>query len=165
MEKISKKCLDLFKKASIDVKDVLNAVNLQNAYDGEASTISMQEAGFYEKGSLDDLEEKRRDRLLNQTVSDFINGVAKAATMNYPGGMLGPTLESRSDVYFNIDHGSFGYGSNTGLNQTTILHEALHSLTGLSDMELYTLLTGKTANPGESSASISKALKDNDCTK
>ena len=126
----------------------------------------MSDAGYYKKGSMDGLEEDRRKNLLDQKMLRFIPRNAKAATMIYPGGELGSSVAARSDVYFQIDHGLFGYGGSSGLTQTTILHEALHSLTGLDDDELYKKLTGKTAADGSSASSgISQALKDNGCTK
>jgi hypothetical protein len=161
--KISKKCLDLLTKAGLTIESVLDAVNMQNAYDGEKSTISMSNAGYYKKGSLDGIEEDRRNGILNQQVAKFIPKNAKAATMIYPGGSETSSVAARSDVYFQIDRGLFGYGENSGLTQTTILHEALHSLTGFGDDELYKKLAGKTSDT--SSADISKLLKDNDCTK
>ena len=169
LDNISKKCRDFLEKAGLAVSDVISAVKLQQAYDGEKSTISMNDAGYYEEGSLSQFAPERRAGLLNQRMSDFIPKNAKAATALFPGGQLGNTVAERSTVYFQIDYsnGVFGLGrgykSNSGLTQSIILHEAIHSLSGLRDKELYTLLTGKTANAEDSSRGISEELKDNDC--
>lgn len=57
-------------------------------------------------------------------------------------------------------------GKGSGLNETTILHEAIHSLTGLGDIDLYKKLTGiDTKFHGEASSGISAALKKNGCVK
>jgi hypothetical protein len=167
---LSDKCRDFLTKAGLTIKDILDAVNLQNAYDGERSTISMSDAGYYKNGALSNFDKAKRDAFLNQSVGDFVKRNAKAATMLFPGGVEVNSVAQRSDVYFQIDYQKGflgigkGYGENSGLNQVTILHEALHSLTGLQDIELYKLLTGNTTESGAvASAGISQALKDNDC--
>ena len=168
---LADKCRDFLTKAGLTVASVLEAVNLQNAFDGDNSTISLSDAGYYENGSLNAFEETRRSGLLNQSVAKFLKRNAKAITTLYPGGVKGNSVAARSDVYFQIDYSKGflgigkGYGENSGLSQTTILHEAIHSLTGLGDEELYKLLTGKTVTAGEASAGISQALKDNNCTR
>lgn len=105
----------------------------------------------------------------NEKVSDFFkkNDGVGAVTMLNPGGVLTEkvVLANRSDVYFRTD-ANWLNGKNNGFDdQTTILHEALHSLTGLDDEKLYTLLTGKTAGHDASSMGISQALKDNGCSR
>jgi hypothetical protein len=171
-----KKCLNFLRKASLSVQDILNAVNLQRAYDGDMSEISMSDAGNYDRDSLSQMEPWRRDQHLNQRVKEFLKpGAYKAITMLYAAGVetnsVMDTVQLRSDVYFRIglSKGVFGVGAgytdSSGLNQTTILHEALHSLTGLDDSDLFKLLTGKTEPAIIASAGISQALMDNDCTK
>jgi hypothetical protein len=118
LNNISKKCRDFLAAAGLKVEDVLNAVNLQRAYDGEASTISMSDAGYY--NDLSGMDQKRRLGLLNQPVGEYIHGRAKALTAKYVGGGATntplATVEERSDVYFRIDYGNgfFGLGAGYG---------------------------------------------------
>ncbi|MFN0140530.1 MAG: hypothetical protein ACKVQW_10665 [Pyrinomonadaceae bacterium] len=165
---ISKECLALLTKAGLTVESVIEVVNLQNAYDGSNSTVNTFDAGGidesgWEPGSREDLRQFER----KQSIKDYFAGKdgVQARTMFNPGGKFSDTVLGRSDVYYRTD-GNFWNGKKNGFNsQTTILHEALHSLKGLSDEKLYTLLTGKTADHVASSMGISQALRDNGCTK
>jgi hypothetical protein len=66
----------------------------------------------------------RAAAILNGPVSgDFRSAGLRAETAFYPGGVFGATPADRSTVFFR----------KSGLTGGNILHEALHSLTGLND--------------------------------
>jgi hypothetical protein len=71
-------------------------------------------------------------KLASGPVSSYLLKGDNAITGIWPGGVRGATLADRSDVYFHPS-GRFSSG---GLQPRTILHEALHSLTGLGDVGL-----------------------------
>ena len=157
--KNSKKCRDFLISKGIDPDLALQALNFQNAYDGEKSTISRLEAGVvgqeyrldtieganYAYASIDhDFNDKyfppgKREKIQAITAFYQENQIMELSSF------------ARNDVYYR------GSGINTG----TILHEALHSLTGLHDKELADKL-GVTIKPGDTNA-ISEVLKNNDC--
>lgn len=166
--KISKDCLALLTKAGLTVDSVIDAVNIQNAYDGSKSTVSVFDAGgIDESGWVSGAREDLKNLERKETMSAYFarKDRVRARTMMHPNGLFSMTVAGRSDVYFRTE-GTFWNGEPNGFNnQTTILHEALHSLTGLGDEKLYTLLTGKTATHDAASAGISDALKGAGCSK
>ncbi|MBX3294005.1 MAG: RHS repeat protein [Acidobacteria bacterium] len=167
---ISSKCKDFLKAAGYTAEEVIEAINLQQAYDGTTSTISISAAGIINEGSwAPGSTEKQRQEFRDIQMNVYFrnNRGTRAATGTQPFGVGGGTVAERSDVYFRPDRGWFGiYRGRTGLTESTILHEALHSLSGLGDADLYTKLTGKiAASHGEASMGISAALRENDCVK
>jgi hypothetical protein len=105
----------------------LDAVNQQQAYNGPKSTISRLQAGTVDFSDPDFQSMQLNDptraaAILNGPVSgDFRSAGRMAETALYPGGVFGATPADRSTVFFR----------KSGLGN--ILHEALHSLTGLND--------------------------------
>lgn len=87
---------------------------------------------------------------------DFKGGTTNAKAGIFPGGTLGATIADRSVVFFRPG-GIFGSG---GIGSTTILHEALHSVTGLGDTRLAQLL-GVTGS--SDSRAITDALQQHHC--
>lgn len=86
----------------------------------------------------------------NQTVSGFFDSHREygALTANYGG--------NPNNVFFR----------SSGITDTGILHEALHSATGLGDIALAASLhLGAFTSDSQASRAISKALKDNGCTR
>jgi hypothetical protein len=151
--KTSKKCRDFLMAHGINPDAALDAVNQQRAYDGETSTISRLAAGLV--GPDVDLTTKAGADYAKASVNiEFTNSRGaqiQAHTAFYVGGALKTTVTGRSDVYYR----------GSGLNASTILHEALHSLTGLSDPALGTKL-GVTVTP-DNTQPISQILHKNDC--
>ncbi len=165
---ISENCRELLDTAGLSLKNVVEAVNLQNAYDGSKSTVSMFVAGGIDESSWNPgLSEANRQATRDRKIDDYFANETRvqARTMFNPGGSFAATVAGRSDVYFRTDANWFNGKNNGFSSQTTILHEALHSLTGLTDQKLYTLLTGMTTDHDGSSMGISQALRDAGCTK
>jgi len=172
--KLSNECLNLLSKVG-GLDKVIEAVNLQRAYNGSTSTISRSDAGMLNEEALktSTISPGAIEFERNQKVSEYFAAkrINKATTAIYPGGRP-PSLTSvsdRSDVYFRpgasgILGKMFG-GEPSGLEQSTILHEAIHSLTGLEDPELYNKLTGKTATGDAASAGITDALVKAGCVR
>lgn len=147
---------------------MLDAVEKQRPFDGERSTITVGEAGTVDEtawlpGTTEDAKSYQR-AVLTSSYFKNIRSVS-ALTGLSPGGKFALSVSDRSDVYFRVSRGPFGiYGERTGLKESTILHEALHSLSGLGDQGLYKLLTGNVAsNSEEASRKITETLEDNDC--
>jgi len=67
------------------------------------------------------------------------------------------TQSPGTDAYYATQSAALRY-----LTPATILHEALHNLTGLNDPDLYLLLTGKKLPDGPTSP-ISDALATTGC--
>ena len=134
----------------IDPAQALESVNMQRAYDGNKSQISYLEAGLIPPELADS-----SNRFQNSCISGEFKYKGKnlgAMTATYPN-QLPPsqtTVADRSDVY---------YGDN--FSAASILHEALHSLLGLSDDELAKKLGNIDISKG--SKKISKALQKNGC--
>jgi RHS repeat-associated protein len=145
-EKINKKLQDSFKCRSfllmsgLSPESVSNALNLQQPFDALRSTLTMARAGLLPGTSA----------YGSIAVNTFFtnNRFYKAITAVYAGN----SVIDRSPVYY----------TGGGLKGSTILHEVLHSLTGLSDSDLAARL-GVTVTSSNTSA-ISKILKKNDCT-
>jgi YD repeat-containing protein len=152
----SPKCREFLIAHGIDPDSLLNALNMQRAYDGLTSTISRGDAGFYRNEGV--LESPLLAAERNRTVESYFNKVPSgykrgAVTGTYPGsvGMINNTsVADRSDVYY-------GKG---GINSATILHEALHSYTGYSDSLLQFILGIPIQ---DSTNNISDVLKKNGC--
>jgi RHS repeat-associated protein len=122
-------CRQFLADHGIDPEAALDAVNQQQAYNGPKSTISRLQAGTVDLSdpdfqSLQLNDPTRAAAILNGPVSgDFRSAGLRAETAFYPGGVFGATVAARSTVFFR----------NSGLTGGNILHEALHSLTGLND--------------------------------
>ncbi len=164
---MSPDCEQFLKAAGINPQDVINAVNAQRPFDASKSTISVIDSGTIdfstpEWQTLQSNDPERARRIADQSVSHYYKSSPfNAVTGIYPGGVQGATLADRSDVYFRP--GGWLWFSRGGLQPRTILHEALHSLTGLGDDKLAQKL-GLNVGPGQSaSAAISQALKKHDC--
>lgn len=152
----SKKCRDFLLAHGIDPDAALDAVNQQRAYDGAASSISRLAAGVLNPEV--DIMSPQGSAYANGPISlSFTNSqgsTIQAWTAVYVGGtqVLANTVSGRSDVYFR----------HSGLNASTILHEALHSLlSGISDANLANKL-GVTVTADDTHP-ISAALHDHDC--
>jgi hypothetical protein len=150
----NEKCRKFLSAHGFDPDKLLDAVNMQRAHDGRISMISQKSAGFYPNKGTDS---PRIDALKNLPVASYFKNergrVTGAITAMYAGGkssMDPSTVEERSDVYFGNPNPTSG----------TILHEALHSLTGYGDSLLQFLLGIPIQ---DSSSNITKILKNNGC--
>jgi hypothetical protein len=133
---------------------VISAVTNQVPYAGPASNLSQYDAG----------EWTQNDTLFPNTwPSGFQQApVCRRFFGNGPGGWSGTvaTAQTQSpgtDAYYATQSAALQH-----LTQATILHEALHNLTGLGDPDLYMLLTGKNL-PAGPTAPISSALVTMGC--
>ena len=162
LRNISAKCVDFLKKANLSVTDIIAAVQAQQPFNGKKSSISRSAAGvidindpYYDGYRTMHPGSEAVGRGLPVSHA-FRRGTVNAETGIAPGGRVGATLADRSSVYFRPG----GLFSSGGLQPRTILHESLHSLTGLGD----TLLAQKLNLPeGSGSADISRALIQNGC--
>jgi hypothetical protein len=137
--KPSNKCKDFLSHLGIkNLKDVLGAINKQRAFDGMASTLSVEEAGLAEQG---------QGGLL--TVADAFAAAKEDRFILYAQTAMHGGKATRNDVYF----------SDLPITADTIMHEAIHSLTGLDDDEL-AKAAGVTSVPkgSGSSAEFNKKL-------
>jgi RHS repeat-associated protein len=136
----SKKLVKFLAKYDLTVDQVVGAIMAQQAYYGPGSNnITMGEAGLVCSGSSD----------ANKSVANFLKDF-KGGTLRALTALDGSTP---NDVYF----------TNKGLGDSiTILHEALHSLTGLKDIPLAARLgQGYHGDYRYASQAISNALKKN----
>lgn len=118
-------------------KDVIDAINNQRAYDVTGSTITQGDAGIVPPGHPD----------ADKPVSDLGADEGRAFTAIYANSELGKEARSTlNDVFYNKIYG------------ITILHEALHSVTGLDDPGLAGIL-GATFGPQD----INGRLRQMDC--
>jgi YD repeat-containing protein len=149
----SDKCRKFLLAHGIDPDAALDAVNQQRAYDGAASTISRLAAGIVNPEV--NITSAVGSAFANAPISNsFTNNRGpkiEAWTAFYVGGAFNTTVSGRSDVYFRSN----------GLNASTILHEALHSLFGIADPALAAKL-GVTVTEDDTSA-ISNVLHNHDC--
>ncbi|MBK7705896.1 MAG: RHS repeat protein [Acidobacteria bacterium] len=151
----SAKCRNFLLSKGIDPDDLLETVNKQIAWDGELSTISRLNAGLID--STVDLSKPENASYANGPVqNNFIpnRGTIYLAWTAFYSRYQIMELDwmGRREVYF----------GKKGLNSGTILHEAIHSMTGMGDPELANLL-GVKIRPGEDTHSITKILRKNDC--
>lgn len=157
-DELSDKCKELLAKTGKTLKEIMEAVQLQRPYDGEESTITRFDAGLF---SEIDVEPGAPKYLVNIERTQRVNEYFKqhpglgAATATHPGGVLGKTVLERSDVYFRPSE----------INEKNILHEALHSVTGLGDIDLYKLFTGKKAETIEEASNGIRLLVKNKCVR
>jgi hypothetical protein len=145
------KCASLLALTGFSINQIIGAIHAQQAYSGPDSTnISMLNAGL-----LPPVDPTLPSRALsaatfevNETVSQYFKNDSrvKAMTATFGGN---PNV-----VFFR----------SSGITSTTILHEALHSITGLGDIDLAAKLGLGNLTHDAASAAISKALKDNGCT-
>ncbi len=157
-----------------NLTQIIEAITLQRAYDGTKSTIGSFDAGLLSNEDLSSLDAKNQAAVKAQTIATrFKSGndaTAAAIAGIFPNGMRGSNVAEMSSIYFRPDSfkifGRALYGELSGLNQRTILHEALHSLSGLNDVGLYEALTGKVAKDrNAASKGITAALEDAGCVK
>jgi RHS repeat-associated protein len=139
----SKPCADFLSAHGISITDAIDALALQRPFDGEKSTITRWEAGAVDPNDPIAFQH----RFLPMSSFFGRNSSAGAVTGLWPLGELGTDVDGRSDVYFNPDR----------FTGATILHEALHSLTGKDDAKLAQQLG--LSNPD----GISDALRANKC--
>ncbi len=151
----SKKCRDFLISIGIDPELALQTVNEQSAFDGEKSTLSRIDAGVVNP-EVDLTTQQGRDYAYKPINLSFTNSTGpkiQAWTSFYSSNerifQIAP--EGRNEVYYR------GSGINTG----NILHEALHSLTGLGDEQLAGKI-GVSVTKDDTQA-ISNKLKDMDC--
>jgi hypothetical protein len=138
----------------IDPDEAYHAVSLQRAYDGAASTITRLAAGVVnpEVNITSPEGSAYANAPINLSFTNNRGPKIQAWTAFYSGDRTFITsVSGRSDVYFR----------SSGLNSSTILHEALHSLLGVDDPGLAAIL-GVTVTEQDTNA-ISNVLHDNDC--
>jgi hypothetical protein len=142
------KCAKFLGRAGISLNDLQAAVNSIQAFDGGRSrNITNGDAGTIDLQDPDVMKESAQDRTaaLNSPVSSFFSG----------NSIYGAVTGRNGSVFFN---------THSGLNSSSIFHEALHVATGMGDFRLATALgvKGFTAAMGASQA-INQALHDNGC--
>lgn len=149
----SEKCRKFLLAHGIDPDAALDAVNQQRAYDGAASTISRLAAGVVnpEVNITSPEGSAYANGPINLSFRNNRGTKIRAWTSFYVGDAFNTTVSGRSDVYFR----------SSGLNSSTILHEALHSLLGIGDPALAAKL-GVTVTQQDTNA-ISNVLHNNDC--
>ena len=153
-QKLKKKCADLLALSGKSIDEITAAINAQVPFDGpDSKGLTMLQAGLL--GPVDpNLPPNQMSNAIaevNQTVSAYFaaNPSTTAATAYF-----------RRDTINNV------YYRSSGITDTGILHEALHSITGLGDIDLAGKLgLGTFGSAADASAAITKALKDNGCTK
>jgi hypothetical protein len=123
---------------------IADALNFQKAYDGTSSTINTVKAGLISAdSSFNDLKAMNVREFFGRYVDHAATAFRSAAT--------------RYDVY--IDPKNYG--------ALTLIHEALHSATGMDDVQLAERLTGKKydtpAKVANASADVSSALAAGGC--
>jgi hypothetical protein len=135
-------CSHFLNRSGVPFTDVLKALQFQKPYDGPRSTISRRNAGLAPAGNPAE----------NETASTIFQGERNtAATAIYKE-------RTRYDVYLNL----FNY------DETTLIHEALHSATKMNDVQLAELLTGKDFSSDffkseEAGKAIQQTLKKHGC--
>jgi len=107
----SKECREFLKSQGISANDVAKTLNRQIAYDGTKSTISMAGAGLLPESDPD----------AKMSVPDFLKTFRVDAIVALAGGS-----KTRNDVY---------YGDKP-FTAEMIIHEALHTLLGVNDIDL-----------------------------
>lgn len=132
------KCAKFLVSKGFSLADVREHVGKQRAFSGpESKNLTAYEAGIV-PGSAG---------IGGQSVSQYFeSNRPRAAASTFRGNPY--------DVYF----------AKSGLNATTILHEALHTLTDKDDIPLADLLgAGKFTDSEKASIAIGKTLKNNGC--
>jgi len=128
------------------------AVKNQVPYDGLLSNLSMYDAGEWTQKDQEDVDawpHFRTSPICRQFWSDWGDwgGTVAVAQVQPPS----------TDVYIATQKKALTY-----LTQSTILHESLHNLTGLGDVDLYYLLTGKKL-PAGPTVVINTVLEQHGC--
>jgi hypothetical protein len=134
----NEECQKFLRQHGIDPKDVLEAINKQQAFDATTSTISVAEAGLFVFGEPES----------NQSVKDYFAENGAFAVTAITGLLAG--LNTRYHVY---------YGKEP-ITSSRVLHEALHSFTTKDDLQLAIQLGLKGVKPSEE---IAAALVDHKC--
>ena len=106
----------------ISASRIARTVRAQRAFDGDASTISMEGAGLLPRGSIGEVEGYFTQS--SARVSEFFAG--RRATAAQAGFARASTGASQNDVYYLPG----------GFMEQQILHEALHTFFGASEGEL-----------------------------
>jgi hypothetical protein len=130
---------------------VVASVTNQTPYDGPLSNLSMLAAGAYVSSQL--IEDPVPKLGQYAVCQSFWSGGSWSGTV-----ALAQSQPPGTDVYIATQK-----SATPNLTQSTILHEALHNLTGLSDEDLYRALTGTAFPKGSPTSIINKPLVDNGC--
>jgi hypothetical protein len=109
------------KKMGVTMDDLAKAIKSQQPYDATASTIKAVDAGILPAG----YSNPKIPNAASLSVRDFF---AKAKEIGEEAGAATGFFKNatRNDVYFNPGD----------INSRSIIHEALHSFTGLNDRDL-----------------------------
>lgn len=131
-------CAIFLAGAGFSPTDISTALAVQNPFNGLSSTINALAAGVAKPGQL----------IAKDTVQQLIKESALRA-------MVGIwSADTRYDVYLDLNR----------YNPLILLHEALHSATGLGDDDLARKLgVYDPVNPKNSSGNVSEILSDNGC--
>ena len=134
-------CKDFLIRHGLQFQNVVNALDWQRPFNGLLSTITAVKAGLAKPGFL----------IANDPVQKLFSYISANA--------MAPLFSkaARFDVYLNLGLGYDGL---------TLVHEALHSATGLNDINLAFKLTGKLFGEqqgSEASRAISDSLRGNGC--
>jgi YD repeat-containing protein len=150
---IPEPCAQFLREHGIDPADVLLAIRAQQPFSGTASTISRGEAGDIDfDDGWNGISSVNQEAIKNQALTkEFNNSGLVASTGIYPGGQPGATIADRSTIYF----------SGGGLKAIFLLHEAIHSVTGVGDRRLAIQLG--IGGGGLASERITAALKAHGC--
>jgi RHS repeat-associated protein len=150
----SKDCAKLLAMTGLSLNEITAAVNQQVPYSGPDTTgLSMLDAGLLPPPDLSLPPPARRGAIVE--TSESVSAYFKAHP-EMPAATAGFRSGTGNDVYYR----------SSGLNDTSILHETLHSATGLGDIALAKNLgLGTFASRSAASAAISNALRKNGCTK
>jgi hypothetical protein len=122
-------------------QNVANALDWQRAFDSLRSTITALKAGLARPSFS--IANDTVQRLFGYRNSSAMTAIFSEST--------------RLDVYLNFS---------AGFDGVILIHEALHSATGLNDINLAFRLTGTLFDEqqtGEASSAISAALRENGC--
>lgn len=158
-----KDCADFLKKKGINIADLVTAIKLQTAFDANLSTATLLESGLYPakkpdtyEGSQEDFDDEASYQV--ETFFDFYPG-AQGVTAFYKNGVFLTDFKERTKVFYRG-------GSSVLSDPTSILHEALHSLTGLGDPELAKKIGSPLKKIGKNkydTGDITKYLKSKGC--
>ena len=147
-------CATFLSGKELSVSAITKAITNQVPYDGLLSTLSMVAAGESTQADRDDKDawpnfQKQPVCTQYWGSGGSWSGVVASAQVQPPG----------TDIYLATQMRALNY-----LTESTILHEALHNLTGLDDNKLYNRLSGTTCGFGNSkSAVINTLLISNGC--
>jgi hypothetical protein len=151
----SQKCAVLFIANSSLTQylgQLTSAVQGQVPYDGLQTNISMYDAGLWTQ------DQTQNATTLSQLKSTAVCNDYRQANGDWNGTVAQAQIQSpATDAYIYS-----GKEALKNLTQATLLHESLHRITGLSDADLYKLLSGKVLGT-QASALINTVLLQNGC--